>query len=124
MFPVEKVVLVFLIGPFQVLEGPIWSPQNLLQAEQPQCSHPVLTGEVPQPPDHLCSLWAHCNRTMSFLSWGHQTSMQWSRQDLTRAEQNGRITPLDITLDAAQDTFIFLAAKCTLQLHVQPLIHR
>ena len=47
--PCKKSLLGFLIGPLQVLEGRNKvSPQpSLLQAEQPQLSQPVLTGEVP-----------------------------------------------------------------------------
>ena len=95
--PAKKLAPIFLTSPLQVLEGSIKvSPEpSLLQAEQPQLSQPFLVAEVLQPSDHFCGLlWTRSNRSMSFLCWGLQS---WTQDSgITRAEQRGRITSLDL----------------------------
>ena len=70
---------------------------SLLQAEQPQLSQPSLTGEVFQPYDHFCGLlWTRSHRSMSLLCWGLQNWIKDSRWGLTRVEQRGGITSLNL----------------------------
>jgi len=69
----------------------------LLQAEQLQLSQPVLIGELFQPSEQFCGPPMDLLQQLHVLPvLGLQSWMQDSRWGLTRAEQRGRITSLDL----------------------------
>jgi len=104
------------------------SPQNLLQAEQPQLSQPVLVGEVFHPLDHFCGpplkalqqvhvspvlRTPHLDAVLQMKS--HQRRVKW--QDLPHPTGH-------TCFDAAPDMFGFLGYKGALLAHVQFAIHQ
>uniref|UniRef100_A0A8C0IA66 C->U-editing enzyme APOBEC-1 n=1 Tax=Bubo bubo TaxID=30461 RepID=A0A8C0IA66_BUBBB len=69
---------------------------EIYAAEHPQLSQPVLTGEVLQPPDHLCCLlWARSSRSLSFLCWRPQSWTQHCRGISLERSRVGESPPLD-----------------------------
>lgn len=120
MFPCEISVSLF-ISSFQVLKRLQWGLYSLLQPEKPQISQPIFIGGMHHPSDYLHAfLWTWSNKSMSFLCWGPQNWMQFSRWGLTRVE-NPLSQPAGHTgFDAAQDAVGLLRCKHTHKLlHVQ-----
>ncbi|KAK4832903.1 hypothetical protein QYF61_026546 [Mycteria americana] len=75
-------------SPRSLLFSRLNNPNSLSQSAQERCSSPLII--------FVALLWTHSNRSMSFLYWGPQTQMQYPRWGLTRVEQRGRITSLDL----------------------------
>jgi len=94
------------------------------KAEEPQLCQPVLVGEALQSSDHLHSPPLDLIQQLDvLLMLGDPECTQYSRWGLTRAERYHFLQPSDHTsLDATQDTFVFLGCKCTLPTHVETFI--
>jgi len=102
---------------------------SLLQAEQPQLSQPVLTGEVLQPSNHFCGpLWLHSQQlhVCPVLRAPELDAGLWVGSHQSRAEgQNPLPRPAGHAAgDAAHDTVGFQGCKCTVQGHVELLVNQ
>lgn len=67
----------FPVTSMQVLQGRCQVPPrpSLLQAAQAQLSQPLLSGQVPQPPEHVGYLhWTHSSLSWSFSWWEYTRS--------------------------------------------------
>ena len=97
--------------PFRYLYILIRSPVSLLQAEESQISQPFLVREMLQA-THLCGPpLDSSSSSLSFLSWGAQNWMQYSRGSLANTEQRGRITSLYMLATFFLMLLIFLAMR-------------
>ena len=70
-------------SPLSLLFSRLNSPSSFSLSSQERCSSPLII--------FVALLWTHSNRSTSFLYWGLQTWMQYSKWSLTRAEQRGAI---------------------------------
>ncbi|KAM9644853.1 uncharacterized protein ACIBXB_013062 [Morphnus guianensis] len=129
--PGKKSVSIFLISPFYILKGcsKVSLEPSLLQAEQPQLSQPVLTGEVFHPSDHFCG------PPLDPLQEAHvfpvlrtpelEAALQVGSHQSGAEGQNPLPRPAGHTaLDAAQGTAGILGCEHTLPAHVQLFIHQ
>ena len=96
IYPCKQPFPFLFIRSLQVLEGHNEvSPQpSLFQAKQAQFPQLFLIGD---PLIILVALlWIRSKSSMSFLYWGPKAWMQYSRWDLTGAEQRGTVTSLSL----------------------------
>jgi len=110
--------VIFRVVPLQVLEGcyKVTSQPSLLQAEQPQLSPPVLTGEALQPSDHLCGPpldpLQHIHVLLMLGAPELDAGLQVGSHQSGAEGQNPLPQPAGhASLDAAQDTVGFLGCK-------------
>ncbi|KAK4816292.1 LOW QUALITY PROTEIN: hypothetical protein QYF61_014590 [Mycteria americana] len=127
----KKSVPIFPIGPLYVLEGCYKvSPQpSLLQAEQPQLSQPVLTGEVLQPSDHFRGPPWYSLQQLHVLLVLRTPELDAvlqveSHQSGVEGQNHFPQPAGHASLDAAQDTVGLLGCKRTLSAHPQVLFRR
>ena len=73
-------------SPWSLLLSRLKSPSSLSLTSKGRCSSSLIIFEA--------LLWTHSNSSMSFLCWGPQNWMQYSRWVPMGAEQRGRITSL------------------------------
>ncbi|KAK4825708.1 hypothetical protein QYF61_002067 [Mycteria americana] len=129
--PCKKSLSSFLVGLLQVLEGcyKVSPEPSLLQAEQPQLSHPVFTGEVLQPSDHLRGPPLDSLQQLHVLLMLGAPELnavvQLGSHESGVEGQNHLPRPAGHTsFDAAQDTVGFLGCKRQLPAHGELLINQ
>ena len=107
----------------------VFPEPSLLQAEQPQLSQPVLTGEVFYPSDQFCALPLDVLQQLHVspvLRTPHLDAVLKVRPQQSREEGQDHLPrPAGCaSLDAAQDTVGFLICKGTLLAHIQLAVHQ